>query len=305
VAEPDGPRGGELRRFILEAHPVRGFWVRLGSAWEELRRHQHYPPAVEALLGEAATATVLLAATLKFQGTLTLQLTGNGRVRLLVAQCTHDFKLRAVARLNEHAEGAGEGADFRALVGDGRLTVTIEADERSARYQGIVALEGASFAECLENYFATSEQLPTRLRATVDAHSAAGLLIQKLPTGAGEAGGAVSQSAWEDAQAGLAAIDAAELRTSTPEALLQRLCGAHDCRLFAATPVQFFCRCSPVRVADLLRSLGAEEVRAILAEQGAVGVTCEFCGRPYRFDAVDIERLFASGAQPPAPQSIN
>jgi molecular chaperone Hsp33 len=279
-------------------------WVQLGAAWEALRQHQHYPPAVEALLGEAATATVLLAATLKFQGTLTLQLNGNGRVPLLVAQCTHDFKLRAVARLNRDAES---GDDFRSLVGDGRLTVTLEADERQTRYQGIVALEGAGLAECLEAYFATSEQLPTRLKVSADARTAAGLLIQKLPTAAGEARGAVSQDAWEDVQAGLASIEPVALRADGAEPLLHQLCGAHDCRLFGVTVVRFVCRCGPERVAGLLRSLGSEEMHAILAEQGAVSVTCEFCGRPYRFDAVDVEQLFAAGAGvlPPAPRSLN
>ena len=295
---------GELRRFILEVHPVRGMWVRLRGAWDALRQHQHYPPEVEALVGEAAIATVLLAATLKFQGTLTLQLNGNGRVRLLVAQCTHDFKLRAVARLNEAAAG---GTDFRSLVGDGRLTVTVEADERHTRYQGIVALEGAGLAECLEAYFATSEQLPTRLKVSADAHTAAGLLIQKLPTAAGEASGAVSLDVWEDLQAGLASIEPTALRAEGAETLLHRLCGAHDCRLFGVTPVEFFCRCNPERVAGLLRSLGSDEMHAVLAEQGAVSVTCEFCGRPYRFDAVDVEQLFAggSGALPPTPSSLN
>jgi molecular chaperone Hsp33 len=297
---------------VLEAHPVRGIWVRLGAAWEALRQHQHHPPDVEALLGEAAIATVLLAATLKFQGTLTLQLNGNGRVRLLVAQCTHDFKLRAVVRLDEAggdvASGLAQpGTGFRSLVGDGRLTVTVEANERQARYQGIVALEGASLAQCLEAYFATSEQLPTALRVAADARTAAGLLVQKLPTAAGEAGGAVSQRVWEDAQTGLGSIEPAALLTDDPEPLLRQLCGSHDCRLFAGTSVQFFCRCNPERVMGLLRSLGSEETHAILAEQGAVSVTCEFCGRPYRFDAVDIEQLFAggAGAQPPAPNSLN
>jgi molecular chaperone Hsp33 len=303
VAEQTGS-GGELRRFILEAHPVRGMWVQLGAAWEALRQHQRYPAAVEALLGEAATATVLLAATLKFHGTLTLQLNGNGRVPLLVAQCTHDFKLRAVVRLSSDA---GSGDDFRSLVGDGRLTVTVEANERQTRYQGIVALEGAGLAECLEAYFATSEQLPTRLKVSADANTAAGLLIQKLPTAAGEASGAVSQDAWEDVQAGLTSIEASALRAEGAEPLLHQLCGSHDCRLFGVTAVQFFCRCNPERVAGLLRSLGSEEMHSILAEQGAVSVTCEFCGRPYRFDAVDIEQLFAGGVgtRPPAPRSLN
>jgi molecular chaperone Hsp33 len=94
----------EVRRFIVENQPVRGYWVDLESAWQDLRAHTDYPPAVRDLLGEAVSAAVLLAATLKFEGTLTLQLEGQGRVRLLVAQCSHDFRVRAVARLSEPVE---------------------------------------------------------------------------------------------------------------------------------------------------------------------------------------------------------
>jgi molecular chaperone Hsp33 len=305
VAEVLAGGDGELRRFILERQPVRGFWIRLDGAWREMRRHQRYPPAVEALLGEAVTASLLLAATLKFHGTLTLQLAGDGLVNLLVAQCTHEFVIRAVARYDDGIDGA---VAFRQLVGDGRLTVTIEAEERSARYQGIVALAGATLAECLENYFATSEQLPTRIALAADHVSGVGVLLQKLPAAAGaqgEAIAAVSQQVWEDLQSRVATLDASLLRLAAAEEVLQRVCGEHDCRLFQGSPVRFACRCSEGRVAGLLRSLGPDEMRSILAEQGAVTVTCEFCGRPYRFDAIDVERLFSGSANPEAPHSLN
>src|SRR5262245_31842788 len=156
----------EVRRFIVENQPVRGYWVDLESAWQDVRAHTDYPPAVRDLLGEAVSAAVLLAATLKFEGTLTLQLEGQGLVRLLVAQCSHDFRVRAVARMSEPEDDAAPadssrvvdlgdrstGADplidlgraasasaFRQLVGEGgRVLVTIEAAEREMRYQGIV-----------------------------------------------------------------------------------------------------------------------------------------------------------------------
>src|ERR1700689_2389134 len=185
MAEVPAASDGELRRFILERQPVRGFRVRLEHAWRELRSFHRYPRAVEALLGEAVPASLLLAATLKFQGTLTLQLAGDGLVNLLVAQCTHDFVIRAVARADQGIDGP---VSFRQLVGDGRLTVTIEAEERGARYQGIVSLEGASLAHCLENYFASSEQLPTRIALVADSVSAGGVLLQKIP-GASAHGG--------------------------------------------------------------------------------------------------------------------
>src|SRR5688572_14484724 len=209
----------QVRRFIIENQPVRGYWVDLDSAWQDLRAHQHYPRPVQDLLGEAVSASVLLAATLKFEGTLTLQLEGKGDVRLLVAQCSNDFRVRAVARMRDdddsdsdgprasvglgaslgvgvdplgaiaHLNGTGMpvGESFHRLVGDnGRVIVTIEGTDKGMRYQGIVPLAGDSLAECLEAYFATSEQLPTRVRLGANGSRAVGLLVQKLP----EKGGA-------------------------------------------------------------------------------------------------------------------
>src|SRR5690242_13434846 len=197
--------GDQVRRFIVENQPVRGHWVRLDAAWRELKAHADYPQPVRELLGQAVAASVLFAATLKFNGTLTLQLQGNGAVGLLVAQCTHDFRLRAVARFDEaavntmSADPTGDAKVFRQLVGtDGRFAVTIEAEERNNRYQGIVPLSGASLAESLEAYFSSSEQLPTRVILAADAERGAGVLVQKLP-GHGEIDEADMQAVWEDA----------------------------------------------------------------------------------------------------------
>ncbi len=304
MPEGDPTGSGELRRFILERHAVRGFRVQLGAAWRELLRHQHHVPAVEALLGEALSAVVLLAATLKFQGTLTLQLAGDGLVQLLVAQCTHDLAVRAVARA---AATLPDQPGFAALTGQGRLSVTIENEAQQARYQGIVALEGGSLAACLENYFATSEQLPTSLALSADGQCAAGVLVQKLPlSGAqGEALGAVAQEVWEQLQQGIATLEPRLLRQGGAEQVVQHVCGEHDSRLFAPASVRFACRCGRERVAILLRALGIEELRGIIADQGAVTVTCEFCGQPYQFDAIDVERLFSGAASPEAPPSLN
>jgi len=293
VASDPAVQPGELRRFLLEAQPLRGHWVRLGAAWQELRARRAYPPVVEALLGEAATAAVLLTATLKFAGTLTLQLSGNGRVGLLVAQCTDDFQLRAVA---QHDLAMGEAAEFPELVGTGRLAVTLQPDTSTAQYQGIVPLEGANLGQCLERYFENSEQLPTRLMLAADATRAGGMLLQKLPGsgGAGESAGAQLQTAWEDLQHGLDALSPEVLLEAPAEQAVQQVAGVHDCRLFGVTPVRFGCRCSEARVAGLVRALGLQEARAALADQGALTVTCEFCGRDYRYDPVDVEQLFAA-----------
>jgi molecular chaperone Hsp33 len=306
--------GDEVRRFIVENRPVRGHWVRLEGAWRELRAHREYPEPVRELLGQAVAASVLLAATLKFNGTLTLQLQGNGAVRLLVAQCTHDFRLRAVANFDEVAvEGATAesdgGAAFRRLVGtEGRVVVTIESDEKGSRYQGIVPLSGESLADSLETYFASSEQLPTRVLLAADSQRGVGVLVQKLP-GPANADEADMKAVWEDAQRGIERLSTTDLLLRPVEELLERGFAAHDMRLFKGSPVQFECRCSEGRVSGLLRALGADEVRDVLKEQGAVTVTCEFCHRPYRFDAVDVEALFAdvdaAGGEGDRPPSVH
>jgi molecular chaperone Hsp33 len=298
MVHDDSADGDRVRRFIFENRPVRGHWVRLESAWRELRAHTHYPAPVTELLGEAVVAAVLLAATLKFRGTLTFQLQGNGALGLLVAQCTHDFRLRAVARyeqgaLRELCDTEHGGALFRRLVGaEGRITVTVEAEETSLRYQGVVPLSGRSLSESLEAYFASSEQLPTRVLLAAHDGLSAGMLVQKLPdqtsTEPEETG-----EAWALAQEGIERVTPARLLEGGVEELLARAFPGQDLRLFRGAPVRFECRCSQGRVAALLRALGPEEVRDVLKEQGAVTVTCEFCHRPYRFDPIDVEALFS------------
>jgi molecular chaperone Hsp33 len=314
---PTAASRDQVRRFIFENQPVRGHWVHLEGAWRELHAHADYPPAVTELLGQAVVASVLLAATLKFRGTLTFQLEGDGAVSLLVAQCTHDFRVRAVARFDQAAvraltaEGSGacQGAAlFRALVGDaGRITVTVEAEEKSLRYQGIVPLSGDSLAESLEVYFASSEQLPTRVLLTADETRGAGMLVQKLP---GTEDAAVNESsgveeAWAGAQRGIKRLGPGRLREQGIEELLAQGFPGHDLRLFRGAPVRFECRCSQGRVAGLLRALGQEEVREVLNEQGSVTVTCEFCHRPYRFDPIDIDALFTDGPGPVGSDAVH
>lgn len=290
-----------VRRFVLENHPIRGHDVRLARAWREVLEHQDYPPAVQKLLGEAVAASVLLAATLKFEGSLTLQLQGKGLVNLLVAQCTHDFRVRAMAR---HSP-IGDGAAFRSLAGDGQIIVTIEAD-RASSYQGVVPITGDSLAECLEGYFVQSEQLPTRVMLAATPAVLAGMLVQRLP---GEGGKqsvdpAALESAWMKVDHAMAALTAKELLETDVEARLVKMFGDDEVRVFGAHDVQHQCRCSRERVANVLRSLGADEVRSVIAEQGTCTVTCEFCQRPYKFDAIDVEQLFTDAA-PQGSDAIN
>jgi molecular chaperone Hsp33 len=294
-----------LRRFLFEDAPVRGHWVRLSRSWLDAREHQTLPAPVAGLLGESLVAATLLAASLKFQGTLTLQLAGStGRVVMLVAQSTDTRSLRGVAY---EGEAAGAGAAFQDLISGGRLVVSVEQGEGASPWQGVVPLEGACLSACLENYFAVSEQVPTAIVLAADAEHAAGLLLQKLPTPAslGEAAASSVQDLWEEATALLATLQPQELLAWEAADLLRRLFGSRDVRLFAPEPVRFACRCDRERVASMLQGLGQAEVQSILIEQGAVTVTCEFCQKPYRFDAIDAQALFLELPAAPGSGALN
>jgi molecular chaperone Hsp33 len=192
------------------------------------------------------------------------------------------------------------GEIFRQLTGSGgRITVTVEAEEKSARYQGVVPLTGDSLAESLEAYFASSEQLPTRVVLAADAQRAAGMLVQRLP-GAQPHDEGRAGDAWQEAQWGMQRLTPQMLLASSLEANVAAIFPGHDVRVFGAAAVSFECRCTPARVSGVLRALGSQEIRDVLREQGSVTVTCEFCQRPYSFDSIDIEALFADSAGSPA-----
>lgn len=298
-----------VQRFVVEQQSVRGQFVRLGPAWLALREHADYPEPVRRLLGEAVSAAVLLASTLKFEGELTLQLQGNGGVRLLVAQCTHDFRVRGVARFDR--ERIADDADFVSLAGEGTIVVTIETGKQASRYQGIVPIGGGSLAASLEHYFETSEQLPTRVVLGADDFGTAGLLVQRMPGQGGVAGEGLSLEAEADrtfaaACEAMAGVHSDELLARPAAELMRRTFAGLDLRLHGSHAVNFRCRCSVERVEGILRSLGASEVESIVTEQGQVTVTCEFCHKPWGFDAIDVSRLFGAAAdQPPGSSAVN
>jgi molecular chaperone Hsp33 len=293
-----------MHRFVFEHYPIRGHLVHLDAAWRALIEHREYPQAIQSLLGEAVAASLLLAATIKFDGVLSLQLQGDGLVHLLLAQCTSGLGVRGLARYQEEADRdslAEAEADIAALIGAGNLTVTLETDDAGRRYQGIVPISGARLAESLQGYFENSEQLPTRLWLYADAQGASGMLLQRLPGESSAAGGSRASAtevddAWQRVQLIGDTLTREELRTLTDLEILQRLFNEDDLRLFEPSPVYFRCRCSRERVGGMLQGLGEAETRSVLAERGEVEVRCDFCNRAYVFDAVDVARLFNAGA---------
>jgi molecular chaperone Hsp33 len=283
-----------LHRFLFERYPIRGHLVHLDAAWRALIEHRQYPDSVRRTLGEAVVASLLLAATIKFEGILSLQLQGDGPVHLLLAQCTSGLGVRGLARYRDL--NTSDSLRIRDLIGAGNLTVTLETDDAAQRYQGIVPIEGERLADSLQAYFENSEQLPTRLWLHADAQGASGMLLQKLPgtSALAAADAAAIEDAWRRVQFIGDTLTPEELRTLEDAEILHRLFNEDDLRLFDPSPVYFRCRCSRERVAGMLQGLGEAETRSVIAERGKVDVHCDFCNRAYVFDAVDVAQLFKS-----------
>lgn len=285
-----------LYPFLFDRANVRGQIVHLEDAYHGVIQRRDYPPVLRDLVGQAMAAAALLSSTIKFRGSLSLQVQGQGEqgLTLLVVQASSQGGLRALARWQGELPAE---ATLGELCPESYLAITIEPDE-GERYQGIVALNSGSLAEALDNYFENSEQLSTRVWLAADAERAAGMLIQRLP------GESVDEDAWNRAEALAATITTAELLELNAPTIIHRLFHEEDIRLFDPSPFHFQCTCSRERVSGVLRSLGQEEVRDILQEQGQVEVHCDFCNQGYRFDPVDAEQLFlADDATPEVPST--
>lgn len=277
-----------LQRFLFEHAPIRGERVHLDAAWRSVLAHQDYPPVLRQMMGELTAAAVLLAATLKLDGSLVLQIQGTGAIKLLVVECGGDLKLRATAKWEGELHGS-----LSDLVGDGRFVITLAPKTGKQAYQGIVALEGDSIAEILQNYMTRSEQLDTRLWLVADEHSASGMLLQKLPEQAEyDTDVDVDVDAWSRVTQLTETLHHDELLHLPTQELLHRLFNEEDVRLFEVQPVAFQCSCSRDNVAQMLRMLGAEEVNSILTEREFIEVLCEFCNQRYEFDKIDAAQMF-------------
>jgi molecular chaperone Hsp33 len=273
-----------LHRFVFENTDVRGELVHLDASWRAVLERHEYPAPVRKLLGEALAAAALLSATVKIDGSLHLQMQGDGPLRLVLVEVTAQRTLRALAHWNGEVAEAGLGAQL----GTARLTLTIDPGAGSERYQGLIAVEKDTLAETLEDYFERSEQLATRLWLASGEQRASGMLLQRLP------GRSDDDEDWNrDVFLG-ETVSSAELLDLTAHELLYRLFHEERVRLFEAEPFSFRCSCSAGRIETMLRGLGYQEVRDILAEQGEVRVSCEFCRQTWVYDAVDVEHLFAA-----------
>lgn len=299
-----------LKKYLTTDHGTRIQTLRLSQAWRDGLAHQQLPTAVNRLLGELSAACILLAGNIKFEGSVVLQIQGSGPVSLMVAECTGELELRATAHLRDAAAVLPDDAGLQALAnpdGKGRFTVILDPSRRgegASLYQGIVPLEGDSVAHALEYYMKHSEQLDTRLWLAANDRFCAGLLLQRMPSSQ-HGGGQTAERhtdeedrTWEHCMALAETVTGQELVDLTTDALIHRLFWQDDLVSFEPRAVRWHCSCTRDRVASMLRTLGRTEIDSILAEQGHVHIGCNFCGKPYEFDAVDCAALFAEGTQP-------
>ncbi|WP_446029695.1 Hsp33 family molecular chaperone HslO [Lelliottia amnigena] len=285
----------QLHRYLFEQFAVRGELVTVSETWKQILENYNYPQPVKKVLGELLVATSLLTATLKFAGDITVQLQGDGPMNMAVINGNNQQQMRGVARVQGDVP---EGADLKTLVGNGFLVITITPDE-GERYQGVVGLEGDTLAECLEDYFLRSEQLPTRLfirTGEVEGQLAAGgMLLQVLP--AQNAQG----NDFEHLATLTETIKTEELFTLPANEVLWRLYHEEEVTLYDPQDVEFKCTCSRERCAGALRTLPDEEIDSIMAEDGEIDMNCDYCGSHYVFNAMDIAEI-RNNASPADPQ---
>lgn len=326
----------EIHKFLFEGLPVRGVLVRLSDAWREILRRRAsggpasaYPPPVQNMLGEMMAAATLMRSNIKFNGSLILQIFGDGPVKLAVAEVQADFGLRATATVAGQVADDARLSQLVNLGNQGKCAITLDPQTGfpgQQPYQGVVSLFGnkgeklEKLSDVLEHYMLQSEQLDTTLVLAADDQVAAGLLIQRLPlSGVGNLAGGQAKQAHEDELelnehyrriAILASsLKREELLTLDVETVLRRLFWEEKLLRFEpllgeATP-RFSCTCSRERVGRMILGLGLEEAQSIVAERGDIEVKCEFCSEQYRFDLIDVTRIFrGAGDSPPASVTV-
>ncbi len=289
----------QFKKYLLPDHSTRIQAVRLTSAWQAGLAHQHYPECVQRLLGELVSAAVLLATNIKFDGSLVLQLQGDGPIALIVVECTANLDIRATVTVREGHDIPADGT-LQSLLnaqGKGRFVVVLDPNRDTTNlepYQGIVPLEGDSVAQVLELYMRNSEQLDTHIWLASDAEHSAGLLLQRLPDHGGKPGddGESLNETWTRVSHLAGTVKYQELLSLDIDTLIHRLFWEEDLIAFEPQTVRWHCPCTRERVANMLRMLGRDEIEDILSEREKIDISCSFCGKPYQFDAIDCAGLF-------------
>jgi len=272
-------------RFIFDDMPVRGLHVRLENVWEHIAGQKHYPAAIRRALGELLAAGALLSSNLKNEGTLIVQVQGQGRLKMLVVEATSDNTVRATARWDETAD-IRDDESLTDLLGSNSVFVLTHQPKDAEPWQGVVPLEGDNIAQMLMNYIKRSEQLDTHIVLAASDHVSGGLLVQRLPEEE------LDTESWELISTLTQTLTPEELTTLDAQHVLYRLYHETPPRVFDPESIEFACTCSHGKLTDMLLMLGGEEVGGIVAEQGSIQIDCDFCHTKYVFDETDVNALF-------------
>lgn len=280
----------KLYRYLFQNRAVRGQWLRLNKSFTETLNTHQYPTAVQNLLGEMLVATSLLTATLKFEGTITVQIQGGeGPLKLAVVNGNDKQQIRGLARIDGEIT---DDATLQQMVGKKGVLIISIMPENGERYQGVVALDKPTVSECLEEYFERSEQLKTQLIIRTGEFNGeavgAGMLLQIMPDGTG------SPEDFEHLAALTSTIKNEEIFGLTAEELLFRLYHEETVEVYEPQQVNFKCGCSRERSGSALLLVSEDELQEMLAEkQGVIDMQCECCGTQYFFDEKAINELKA------------
>lgn len=298
----------QMLRLMFEGVSARAHFVRLDREWSEVSKRHVEQPEVISLLGEMTAASVLLSASLKYDGAVVLQIHGDGPVRLAVAECNADLDFRSTVKMSDTVSVL-PGADWKALVnqhGMGRFSVVLDPKvEHQHPYQGIVPLHEEGLSQALESYMVQSEQLPTRLWLACDGKRAAGLMLQKMPSEGGQNAKGDTEEDWNRLIALAETITTTEMLQTEERKLLHQLFWQEKPSVIEERTAHFRCPCSRERVSRMLKSLGEQEVEEIIAEKGSVEVHCDFCNTQYVFDPVDCAQLFTDPQAGQASQTLH
>jgi len=282
----------EIQRFSFDHTNVRGERVILSQAYQEIIQRKNYPTVIENLLGEFTAAIALLRDIIKIDGVLSLQAKGNGALSTIMVECDERQNLRGIAQWDESAT-LPETLSLKETLADGYLVITMSPTHGN-RYQGVVELVGDSLAECLEQYFFQSEQLPSRVWLAADGTHCSGLFLQRLPA---EQAQENDEDAWERFTHLASTVTHDELLKLDTHALLHRLYHEETLRLYDAKAMQFQCSCSRERTQQALAAIAPTELKEILLEQGIISIDCQFCAEHYEFNETDLTDILGNQNQ--------
>lgn len=301
--------------FQLDRSDIRGRVARLDGVLAEVLKQHAYPPAIEALVAEAAMLTALIGQTIKLRWKLSLQIRGDGPARLIATDYYAPGKDGSPARIRAYASFDPDRLDPDAVpfpqIGKGYFAVLLDQGDGTKPYQGITPIAGASLASCAETYFAQSEQLPTRFALSFgevqepgrESHwRGGGVMLQHMPKasplmGDGASGDEGLMAAedvlsggeaedWNRANLLLDTVEETELigPRVAPTDLLVRLFHEETPRIFDAQAVRFGCTCSADRVRQSLSIYSSRDIGHMTTDEGTVTADCQFCGAHYEFD---------------------